>query len=60
MLLTVFKMIILYIPLALTLKRFFNHSGIFYAAFVANSISGIVAYLSMKKIAKEWPKEEGA
>ncbi|MFO8061586.1 MAG: MATE family efflux transporter [bacterium] len=42
--LSIFRMFIIYIPLALILKEYFSIRGIFIAGAIANIISGITAY----------------
>jgi len=53
---TLFRLVVIFIPLAIILTRYYGIAGIFYAAFFANTIAGIFAistiqnYLSSKNI----------
>lgn len=49
MLLNIIRMFVLYIPLAFTLRVFFQEDGIFYGAFLSNTIAGIFSLLSSHK-----------
>ncbi|MDA3780153.1 MAG: MATE family efflux transporter [Bacteroidales bacterium] len=47
------RMLVLYIPLAYFASKYFGLSGIFWAAFIANTIVGIISYISLKIVLKK-------
>lgn len=54
MLTTIFRMFILYIPLAFILSKWFDLNGIFWAAFIANIAAGLIgAVFVIRKLRKE-------
>lgn len=50
--LTIIRMIIVYIPLALILQYYFDHHGVFWAAGIANCIGGLLCYFWLKTYLK--------
>lgn len=47
--LSLFRMFVIYIPLALLLQNYFDIKGIFFAGAVANIVSGITAYFLLRR-----------
>jgi Na+-driven multidrug efflux pump len=48
MIITLLRMLVVYVPLAWILSNYFGLTGIFWAAFLANIVSGIYAFISVR------------